>query len=166
MFLQLSMVYPEMGIPLSLSYLEFFELLQCVSWCFSSNLRSCRSFVFQIFSGPSFSLFLDPLMCILGASGVPRVSEALFLLLSFLSLLFCSSPIFKFADSFFCCSNLPVRPPVNFLFQSWYFSTPEIPSGSFHVSLLTVLIWWYVVLVRVAPPAPQMFICLFGCTRS
>ena len=79
-------------------------------------------------------------MCILGASGVPRVSEALFLLLSFLPLLFCSSPIFKFADSFFCCSNLPVRPPVNFLFQSLYFSTPEIPSGSFHVSLLTVLI--------------------------
>ena len=91
-------------------------------------------------SGPSFCLFLDPLMWILGASDAPQVSEALLLLLSFLPLLFCSSPIFKLADSFFCCSNLPVRPPVNFLFQLLYFSTPEILSGSLQVSLLIVLI--------------------------
>ena len=79
-------------------------------------------------------------MCILGASVVPQVSEALFLLLSFLPLLFCSLPIFKFADSFFCCSNLLVRPPVNFLSQLLCFSTPEILSGSFHVFLLIALI--------------------------
>ena len=100
-------------------------------------------------------------MWILGASGAPQVSEALLLLLSFLPLLFCSSPIFKLADSFFCCSNLPVRPPVNFLFQLLYFSTPEILSGSLHVSLLIVLIWWPVVLILLVPRPPGVYLFIW-----
>ena len=120
-------------------------------------MRCFRSLVFQIFSLLLPSLFLDPLMCILGASVVSQVSEALFLLLSFLPLLFCSLPIFKFADSFFCCSNLLVRPPVNFLSQLLCFSTPEILSGSFHVSLLIALIWWY---CSSPPPTRCLFVYL------
>ena len=100
-------------------------------------------------------------MCILGANDAPQVSEALLLLLSFLPLLFCSSPILKLADSFFCCSNLPVRPPVNFLFQLLYFSTPEILSGSLQVSLLIVLIWWPVVLILLVPRPPGVYLFIW-----
>ena len=51
--------------------LEFIELLQCVNWCFSSNLRSCRSLVFQVFSLVLPSAFFLTLWCVFWVLVVP-----------------------------------------------------------------------------------------------